>query len=197
MTTERTEDAGLSGVLELIVHGDKRKLRCLTIDEADAWLEHVGMTIAAMEITDSPGADVMAHLLKAGSAAAADALAAYDVDGVLGGPSAIRHDFTPQELKTAMEVVSLAAAPFDEDAARSVASAFGAPSRTLALGLAMTFLRASPQEPSTPGRSDAGASGTTGSARRGRRSSSSSGGSTDTSSSRPNGSSAATQLPTA
>ena len=195
--TERDEEAAFRGFLDIAYAGKTVKLRPLSINATEEWLDTIGRRLADIEVPDAAGAEVMSSLLRAGTAAAVDALAAYDVDGVLGGPEAIRGDMTPAEVKAALDVVMSAAIPFDEDAARSVVAAYGAPARTLAMGMALSFVRASQQEPSTPGVSDAGASGTTRSGRRGRRSSSSSGGPTAIGSSRMNGSSDATPPPTA
>lgn len=195
--TERTEEAGLAGFLTFPVGSDEARLRCLTIDETDVWLDGLATIMSDLPVSDDndrPEA-VMGSLLRSGTRAAVAAIRAYDLDGKLPDEGAMRARMTPTQIHHALEVLMAAAVPFDQDTSRSVATVFGAHVRMLMAGIGLAML--STLAESTPGVSDAGASATTASARRGRRSSSSSAGPTATSSSRPNGSSIATLLPTA
>lgn len=202
MAEPRTEGAGIAGTLTITLGGVPRTLRCLTIEQSEEWLSTAGRLIAAMEVDDdAEESALLSSLMRAGTTAAVQALAAYDRDGVLGGIDAIRRVATPPEVRTAVEVVVEAAVPFDVDAARLVAAAFGGPTRTLALVIAAVMqerlrLQLHPAR-STPGPSIASASDTTGSDASGPPSSSSSAGPTATNGSERPRSTSATRSRTA
>lgn len=202
---ERTEGAGAAAsILTVTMGGEPYRLRALTIEKAEAWQVLMARLAAGMSV--DPGAepaDIFAGLMAAGTNVGIEALRAYDDagDAVLGGAERIRKLMLPSELRSAMEVVVSAAVPFDEDASRSVALAFGGPSRVLATTLmttmAQVILGSRAQAPSTPTPSDAGASDGTASDGSGPPSSSSSDGSTAMNGTDSMPSSAGTSWPTA
>ena len=177
---ERTEDAALRGILTVSMGGQPYQLRTLTIDESDDWLGKLATGLSSVELPEgADGTAAMRALLTASSAAVASLVAAYDLDGILGGLAVIRGRMSKRELRAALDAMVTAEDPFGEDAARSVAEVFGAPSRFLAAGMRMVMAQiASPLAASTNGRSRATASTSDASAANGAASSSSSDGRT-------------------
>lgn len=180
--TERTEELALSGLLPLTIGGQPVELRTLTIEESDRWLGQLAADLAALEvpISEHDGMAMLTGFLTSSAGAALRLIAAYDVEGVLGGIDAVRAKASKRELKAALEQMVTAEDPFGEDGARSVAAAFGAPSRLLRLGMsaALDEMAASLREPSMSGPSPGMASATHGSGESGPASSSSSAGPT-------------------
>lgn len=179
VATERTEDLGEVGVLHLTMRGQPVKLRVLTIEESDAWLDTLARLLSGLDVPDMEGdaAEAMARVFHAGSDARLSVIAAYDIEGVLGGPDAIRKSMSKQELAAALEVMVEAEGPLGLADARSVVEAFGLPLKRAAVTLrALGALSRPERSPSRP--SSTGASPTPTSTGRGRASSSSSGGRT-------------------
>lgn len=134
---ERTEEDGLDAILLIRLGSEVHELRTLTIVESDEWLAQVSVELARVDlpaigqpIEGEPDA-ALARFLTESSAAALRLVAAYDRDGVLGGEEAIRAVARKRDIRVALERMVEAEDPFGEDAVRSVATAFGAPSRSL------------------------------------------------------------------
>lgn len=181
---DRTEEDALGRVLLLRLGGREAAVRTLTIEESDAWLGRVAEEVAALEVPDRPDPDgtfagAATGFLTRPSSVALRLLAAYDLDGALGGEEGIRATgATKRELRAALEATVGAEDPFGEAAARSVAAAFGEPSRSLwamVLGMAIA---GSVRATSTDGPSSGSDSGGRRSGGRGAGSSSSSDGPT-------------------
>lgn len=179
MVAERTEDLGEIGVLHLTVGGQPVRLRVLTIEESDAWLDTLARVLSSLDVPDMEGepADVMARVFRAGSDARVRVVAAYDIEGVLGGVEAVRKRMSKQELASALEVMVEAEGPLGMVDARSVVEAFGLPLKRAA-GTLGALAAISRPERSPSRRSGTGASPTPRSTGPGRASSSSSGGPT-------------------
>jgi len=166
MTVERTEEDGLAALLIVSMGGKPYRLRTLPLVESDAWLDLLGSAMSAVDVMEtSDGDQMLRSMLKSSSAAMLRLLVAYDHDGVLGGADAIRERMTKRELSAALDGMVTAEDPSGEATARSVAAAFGEPSRLLEAGMrvvAEPLLRLvkSPSSPSasgdstTPGTSD-------------------------------------------
>jgi hypothetical protein len=152
---DRTEDAALSRILPLTVGGEPVELRTLTIDESDIWLGKVADAMARIDIPPGASQDILQGLLSMASSEAIDLVLAYDMDGTLGGAESFRARATKREVHHALEVMLSAEDPFGEGTGRSVAVAFGAPSRLLRAGAAITLeaMVASLRGRSTSGRS--------------------------------------------
>jgi hypothetical protein len=179
---DRTEDAALSRILPLTVGGEPIELRTLTIDESDVWLGKVADAMARIDIPPGASQDILQGLLSMASSEAIDLVLAYDVDDTLGGAESFHARATKREVHHALEVMLSAEDPFGEGTGRSVAVVFGAPSRLLRAGAAITLeaMVASLRARSTSGRSVDTASTGDGSAESGPANSSSSDGSTPT-----------------
>lgn len=140
---ERTEGLALSRVLPLLVGGQTVQLRTLSIDESDAWLGLVAARLASVDLDQTLAAsESIAELMTWSSSAVVGLVAAYDLDGTLGGIEAIRSTMSKGELKAAMDAMVTAEDPFGEAVARSVVETLGLPSRFLATFTRMEVTRA-------------------------------------------------------
>lgn len=161
---DQDEAVALRGRLPVTLGGISRDLRVLTLDEADEWVSSVATLISGLDVDPiaDPG-QLIAIALRQGTAAAIEAVVAYDREGKLGGPEGIRKvGATPGEVREALAAMFDAALPFDPDSARSVAAAFGGPIRYVSNVLMMTMARiASRPESSTDGPDEPGASTST------------------------------------
>lgn len=163
---ERTEEAGLAGLLDITMGGRVYTLPALTIEQSDQWLDRLGAAMADAEVLDGDsGADTLRTLLRHAAETALELVVAYDTTGVLGGADEIRRRATKRELSEALEMMVKVEDPFGEGGQRLVAAAFGYPARLAAERLELVtepMLRlvrslSTPSEPgdsTTPGTSD-------------------------------------------
>ena len=130
MTQERTEEAGLSGFLDVTIGGSPVRLRALTIAESDTWLDLYADAMATADVMqgDAPG-DMMRSLVKSSGAAALRLVKAYDIDGTLGDIETVA---TRREVAAALEMMVTVEDPLVEDAGRLMRAAFGLPTQTAA-----------------------------------------------------------------
>jgi hypothetical protein len=182
-TPARTEQDALDRKVVLWRAGEPVILRTLTIEESDTWLEQLTERTIRLDIPDDSesGVAVLAALIRSSTNAAVGLVAAYDLDGVLGGVDGIRSTMSKAELAHALEVMVSAETPFG-DGARSVAKVFGAPMTALGAGsdLALRAMQEYLLAQSTSGPSEGSATATTESDASGAGSSSSSAGRTAT-----------------
>lgn len=135
--SERNEQDALDGILLVRLGGEVHQVRTLFVEESDTWLGKVAAEVAAADLPEvghmeeRPAAEAFAHFLTEAAESAVRLIADYDIDGVLGGEAAIRGRAKKRDLRVAIERMVEAEDPFGEDAVRSVAAAFGAPSRSL------------------------------------------------------------------
>lgn len=156
MAVERTEDAGLAGVLPITIGGRVRYVPALKIRQSREWKAKLGELVAGVDIDDDLGRTI-ATLANLASDRALDLVEAYDTTGVLGGREAIEDQATDAELFAALEVIVKATYPF-EGALRSAAEAFGPQLRTLAGRALAVAADALSRVSSTPTPSASGAS---------------------------------------
>lgn len=130
MTVERTEDAGLAGVLDVTMGGGPVRLRALTYDESEVWLERYADALSSTETTDGDTDEArMRSLVTAATRTALDLVLAYDIDGVLGGADAVRARASRREIAAALELMVTVEDPLSETAPRLAALVFGLPSQ--------------------------------------------------------------------
>lgn len=130
MTVERTEDAGLAGVLDVTMGGEPVRLRALTYDESEVWLERYADALSSTETTDGDTDEArMRSLVTAATRTALDLVLAYDIDGVLGGADAVRARATRREITAALELMVTVEDPLSATAPRLAAMVFGLPSQ--------------------------------------------------------------------
>ncbi len=159
MTNERTEEAGLSGLLEVTIGGQAHTLPALTIDQSDAWLDELAVALADTDILNGDsGQDTIRALLHHAATTVLRLVVAYDTTGVLGGVDEIRRRATKRELADALEKMVKVEDPFGEGTQRLVVAAFGYPVRLAAERLEeqaspMLRLVRSLSTPSEPGAS--------------------------------------------
>lgn len=151
MTQDRTEEAALSGLLEIRMGGQPYTLPVLTMAQSEAWQRTLAQRLASIDVLPDldDGGELMAQLFAAGGQAKLDVVAAYDLTGVLGGREAIRERITQMELAAALEVMVEAELPFGVVAAPSVVAAFGEPMR-LAVATLVAIRSLSERSPSGP-----------------------------------------------
>jgi hypothetical protein len=148
MTADRTEDAGLAGVLTLTIGGRPRYLPVLKLKHSRAWKERLGGVAAGIEMDDDLSVTV-ARAANLASDTALDLVAAYDRTDVLGGREAIEDEATDVELFAALEAMVKATFPF-EGHVRSVVEAFGPQLRQVGMALMTSVAVRLSQASSTP-----------------------------------------------
>lgn len=148
MTAERTEDAGIAGVLQISMGGRVHRVPALKLRHSREWKERLGDIASGIELDDDLG-KMLASVANLASDRALDLVVAYDRTGVLGGRDAIEDEATDAELFAALEVMVKATYPFAR-ALRSVAEAFGPQLRELLTRLAGAAAGALSRASSTP-----------------------------------------------
>ena len=149
---ERTEDDGEAGVLHVMMGGRRYSLPVLTIGKSEEWQADLAVTMAGVPVDmdeDADGALALKRILTEGNKSMFAALAAYDIDGALGGEANMRKRMTQRELKAAIDLIMEAEFPF-EQGGRSVAEAFGLPLQVLGAATRMATGAASQRGPSRP-----------------------------------------------
>jgi hypothetical protein len=134
VTTERTEETGLSGLLEVTIGGQPVRLRALTIAESDEWLARLATALADAEVMEDgeTSADTLRQLVTHASASALEMVLAYDLDGMLGGTEGIRTRATKREVADALEMMVTVEDPLGPSTRRLVEAAFGLPAQLAA-----------------------------------------------------------------
>lgn len=131
MTVERTEDAGIAGILLIVMDGRVRKLRTLKLEHSRDWKAKLGEIASSIELDDDLPT-MLASVANLASDRALDLVLAYDREDVLGGRAAVEAEMDDAELFAALEVMVRATYPF-EKALRSAVEAFGPQLRELAM----------------------------------------------------------------
>lgn len=125
MTSERTEDAGFAGILDLTMGGARRSVPVLKLRQSREWKDKLGTSITTIDVGDM--ADLGKTITSLANTPIDVALAlvlAYDRTGSLGGREWIEENATDREVYAAFEMMVSATYPFGS-VVRSVAEAFG------------------------------------------------------------------------
>lgn len=176
----RTEEEAEAGTLTVFMGGKPYTLPVLTIAESEDWQAALVQQLQTIDIPEGgDGITQMQAIIGGGTKAKMAVLLAYDHSGVLGGADNVRKHMTQQELRRAVDTLIEVEFPFETDAARSVAEAFGLPMRAMGAYLRQAVdVRASLSGNSASGPSPIGVSPTTVSVANGRRNNSRSAGPT-------------------